>query len=153
MDARCARKYRRRMRFRASRGKWAIAIDLGVAAVALAAAIGGLVSGSPSDATLPIAFVVLWFVGLALRTRYYGVSFTKDAVVIQGVRRRRIPRADISGVSTQQWWGADHIVLALPTDSVRLPAPTSGPFGFDPTFDAKVRAIRDWAASGRVDGF
>ena len=153
MDQGCERRYRRLMRFQARRGKRAIAIDLTVVAVALAVAIQALVSGSLSDAMLPIAFAVLYLAGLALTTRFYGVTFTTDAVVIQGVRRRTIPRTAVSAVSTQQWYGADHIVLSVPHDSIRLPAPTSGPFTSDATFDAKARAIKDWAASGRLEAF
>lgn len=141
------------MRFQARRGKRAIAIDLIVVAVALAVGIQALMSGSLSDAIFPIAFAALYLAGLALRTRFYGVTFTPDAVVIQGIRRRTIPRDAVADVSTQQWYGADHIVLSVPHDSVRLPAPTSGPFTSDATFDAKARAIKDWAASGRLATF
>jgi hypothetical protein len=116
-------------------------------------AIQALVSGSPSGAILPVAFAVLYLAGPVLRIRFFGVTFTPDAVVIQGIRRRKIPRAAASDVSAQQWYGADHIVLSVPHDAVRLPAPTSGPFTFDATFDAKARAIRDWAASGRLASF
>ena len=140
------------MRFQARRGKGAL-IDLGVVAIACVIAIQALVSGTLSGAILPVAFAVLYLAGLVLRVRFFGVTFTRDAVVIQGIRRRKIPRTAVSDVSTQQWYGADHIVLSVPHDSVRLPAPTSGPFASDATFDAKARAIKDWAASGRLATF
>jgi hypothetical protein len=58
------------MRLRASRGKRAIAVDLGVAAVALALATQALVSGTRSSAIFTITFAVLWLAGVAPSTRF-----------------------------------------------------------------------------------
>ena len=138
------------MRFRASRGYRAI--ELVAAALFCAMAIPAVVvSGDWSFAAYAIGLALLWLAGLALRTWVYGVTFDTDAVVIQGVWRRTIPRTAISDVSTREWWGTRRIVLAGPKGPVRLPVPTMGPFTFDAAFDAKAQPIKDWAASGRLE--
>jgi hypothetical protein len=97
------------------------------------------------------ACVLLWLTLLALRTWVYGVAFTTDAVVIQGIRRWTIPLAAVREVSTRKWWGTKQIIVAGQTGPVRLPVPNTGPFTFDAAFDAKARAIKDWATSGRIE--
>jgi hypothetical protein len=143
------------MRFRGSRGKRAIAVHVIVLAGVLAWAIPSLDSGSLTSIMFALALLVLWLAGLPLRIWVFGVTFTADAVVIQGFLRRTISRASIEDVYTQEWYGNDRVVLKIPHDVVRLPFPTSGPFGSDAgaDFDAKARAIKEWAESGRVTAF
>ena len=114
-------------------------------------AIADVVSGDSSFAAFAIVLVRVWLGGLALRTWVYGVTFATDAVVIQGVWRRTIPRTAISDVSTREWWGARRNVLTGPKGSGRLPVPTTGPFLLDDAVAAKAQTIRDWATSGRLE--
>jgi hypothetical protein len=81
------------------------------------------------------------------------VAFTTDAIVIQGIRRRTIPWAAVREVSTRKWWGTKQIIVAGQTGPIRIRVPNTGPFTFDAAFDAKARAIKDWATSGRIEPF
>jgi hypothetical protein len=143
------RGYRRVMRFRARRGyRW---IDLVLAVLWCAIAVQALVSGALYFGVLFILGGFSGLVGLALRTWVYGVTFTTDAAVIQGIRRRTMPRAGITEMATREWRGADRIVLTGPQGPIRRPVPVTGPFTFDAAFNAKARAIRDWTTSGRLE--
>lgn len=139
------------MRFRASRGERAL--QLVVAAVWCASAVPAFLSGWWSLAVIAILCTVFWLAGFALNTWRYGVTFTTDAVVIQGVRRRTIPPAAVSNVSTRERWGASHIIVTGPKRPILRSAPMTGPITFDAAFDAKARAVKEWAASGRLETF
>jgi len=119
-------------------------MDAGICVLWWIAVAVVLTSGPTSFAVVATVCAALYLVGFVLRTWIYAVTFTDDAVLIRGIVRHTVPRADVSDVLTQEWWGTTHVVLTGPRGHLRLPAPVSGPWRFDTGFDAKVRAIEEW---------
>lgn len=124
-------------------------MDAGICVLWCIAVAVILSSGPAAFAIVAIVCAVMYIIGFVLRTWVYGVTFTDDAVIIQGIVRHRVSRADVSDVLTQEWWGTTHVILTGPRGRVRLPAPVSGPLHLDTGFAAKVHSIEEWTSAPR----
>jgi hypothetical protein len=127
---------------------WAVgALTVLVIGIQLAFASTGPTPPSTTgqQVTWTLTFLVSYGALTAAVFRWQGVTLSRAALTVDGLRPRVIPWPDIAGISLERRWGGTVVVVDETSGRrTRLRAPTTGLLGWDRGFEAKYRTIGEW---------
>jgi len=104
----------------------------------------------PSELIQCLVAAAIATVVIPLLSRRYGVTITRDVLIVLGDRRSQIAREDVHGIEVRSTLGVRQVSIILKSGgraSLRAPMSLA-----DRRFEEKVRILDDWCSEGPIAG-